>query len=148
MPFGLTNAPASFQHFINDVRWPFLDIFASAYLDDMLMFSETLKEHKKHVRKVLQALSDAGLHLAPEKCEFHKESVKYLGFIITTGGVAPDPAKVATVQEWGTKKSPIRCRMDVQCFLGFAWFYRRFIKAYSRVVLPLTRLTGEHVPFY
>ena len=116
----MTNAPASFQHFINDVLQPVLDIFATAYLDDILIFSETLKEHKKHIRQVLQALSDAGLHLAPEKCEFHKESVKYLGFIITTGGVAPDPAKVATVQEWGTKKSPIHCRTDVQRFLGFA----------------------------
>ena len=96
---------------------------------------------------MLQALSDAGLYLAPEKCEFHKESVKYLGFIITTVGVAPDPAKVATVQEWGTKKSLIRCRTDVQHFLGFSGFYQRFIRDYSRVVLPLTRLTGEHIQF-
>jgi len=96
---------------------------------------------------VLQALSDAGLHLAPEKCEFHRQSVKYLGFIITTEGVAPDPAKVATVQEWGTSTSPIRNKTDVQRFLGFANFYRRFIRDYSRIVSPLTRLTGKDVPF-
>ncbi len=147
MPFGLTNAPATFQHFINDVLRPFLDIFATAYLDDILIYSESLREHKRHVRQVLQALSDAGLHLAPEKCEFHRQSVKYLGFIITTEGVAPDPAKVATVQEWGTDKSPIRNRTDVQRFLGFANFYRRFIRDYSRIVSPLTRLTGKDVPF-
>ena len=147
MPFRLTNAPVSFQHYINDVLRPFLDIFASAYLNDILIFSETLKEYKNHVRHVLEALSDTSLHLASEKCAFHKEFIKYLGFFITIGGVAPDPAKVATVQEWSTKKSPIRCRTDVQRFLGFAGFYRRFIRDYSRVVLPLTRLTGEHVPF-
>ena len=147
MPFWLTNAPASFQHFINDILRPFLDIFISTYLNDILSFLETLKEYKKHVRQVLEALSDAGLHLAPKKCEFHKESVKYLGFILNTGGVAPDPAKVTTAQEWGTKKCPVHCRRDGQHFLGFAGFYRRFIRNYSCVVLPLTRLTGEHVPF-
>ena len=146
MPFGLTNAPATFQNFINDVLRPFLDIFATAYLDDILIYSSTLREHKKHVRQVLQALSDAGLHLAPEKCEFHQQSVKYLGFIITTDGVAPDPAKVATVQLWGTKESPITCTKDVRHFLGFANFYRRFIKDYSRIVAPLTALTGNDVP--
>ena len=143
MLFGLTNAPATFQHFINDVLCPFLDILATAYLDDILIYSESLKEHKRHVRQVLQALSDAGLHLAREKCEFHYQSVKYLRFIITTDGVAPDPAKVATVQEWDTSKSPIACKKDVERFLGFANFYRRFIKSYSRIILPLTRLTGD-----
>ena len=97
MPFGLTNVLASFQHFMNDVLQPFIDIFASAYLDNILISSETLKEHRKHVRQVLQALLEAGLHLAPEKCEFHQESIKYLGLIITTGGVALDPAKISTV---------------------------------------------------
>ena len=146
MPSGLTNVPASFQHFINDVLRPFLNIFATAYLDGVLIYSEMLKEHKRLVRQVLQALSDAGLHLAPEKCEFHKQSVKYLGFL-TTEGVAADPAKVATVQEWGIEKSPIRCRTEVRRFLGFAGFCRRFINSYSRIVLPLTRHTGEDIPF-
>jgi hypothetical protein len=67
MPFGLTNAPANFQRFINDVLYPFLDRFTTAYLDDILIYSETLEEHKDHIRQVLEALSKAGLHLKPEK---------------------------------------------------------------------------------
>src|SRR5215213_2857979 len=102
MPFGLTNAPASFQHFINDALHPFLDRFTSAFLDDILIYSDTLEEHKEHVRQVLKALSKAGLHLKPEKCEFHRTEVKYLGLIISREGIKMDPAKVSTVVEWPT----------------------------------------------
>lgn len=90
MPFGLTNAPMGFQRFINDVLHPFLDNFCTAYLDDNLIYSETLEEHQEHVRKVLEVLSKTGLHLKPEKCEFHKTEVKYLGLIISTEGVKMD----------------------------------------------------------
>jgi hypothetical protein len=100
IPFGLTNAPASFQHFINDVLRPYLDVFVTAYLDDILIYSDNLKQYKKHILKVLEALSKAGLHLKPEKCEFHQWEVKYLGFIILTSGTKIDPVKVATIQEW------------------------------------------------
>jgi hypothetical protein len=72
MPFGLTNAPASFQHFINDVLRPYLDVFVTAYLDNILIYTDNLEEHKKHILKVLEALSEAGLHLKPEKYEFHQ----------------------------------------------------------------------------
>ena len=101
MPFGLTNAPATFQNFVNDVLRPFLDLFVTAYLDDIIIFSENLKNHKRHVREVLGALQKNGLHLAAGKCEFHRTSVKYLGFIISTEGCAPDPAKIETVVNWG-----------------------------------------------
>jgi hypothetical protein len=100
MPFGLTNAPASFQHFINNVLRPYLDVLVTAYLDDVLIFSNNLDEHRKHVLNVLEALSKAGLHLKPKKYEFHQWEVKYLGCIISTSGTKMDPAKVATVQEW------------------------------------------------
>jgi hypothetical protein len=99
MPFGLTNIPASFQHFINNVLRPYLDVFVTAYLDDILIYSNNLEEHKKHVLKVLEALSEAGLHVKPEKCKFYQWEVKYLSFIILTSGTKIDPAKVATIQE-------------------------------------------------
>ena len=135
MSFGLTNAPATFQNFINDVLRPYLDLFVTAYLDDILIFLESLGEHKKHVCQVLGALQENGLHLAAHKCEFHKTSVKYLGFIINTEGCAPDPAKISTVVEWGAgapenkdkdkpdkDQPPLRDIKEVQRFLGFANF--------------------------
>jgi hypothetical protein len=137
MPFGLTNAPADFQRFINDVLHPFLDVFCTAYLDDILVYSETLEDHRAHVRQVLEVLSKAGLHLQPEKCHFHKTEVKYLGLIITADGVKMDPAKVEAVVSW---ESP-RNLHDVRAFLGFANFYRRFIVGYSQVVAPMVALT-------
>jgi len=92
-------------------------------------------------------LSQAGLHLKPEKCHFHEQEVKYLGFIMTTKGIQMDPEKVSCVCGWVTPKNVT----DVQYFLGFANFYRRFIKDYSKVGTPLTRMTkkeaGKHVPF-
>jgi hypothetical protein len=100
MPFGLTNAPTSLQHFINDVLSPYLDIFVTAYLDDILIYSNNLDDHRKYVLTVLEALSEAGLHLKPKRCEFHQQEVKYLGFIILTSRIKMDPAKVATIQEW------------------------------------------------
>ena len=95
--FGLTNAPATFQNFINDVQRTFLDLFVTAYLDDILIFSENLKDHKRHIREVLGALQKNWLHLAGEKCEFHRTSLKYLGFIFSTEVCALDPAKIETV---------------------------------------------------
>jgi len=100
MPFGLTNAPADFQALIYDVLCQFLDDFCTAFLDDFLIYSNTLEEHKKQVYKVLKALLDAGLHLKPEKCHLHKQEVKYLGFIIGTNGVRMDPEKVSCVLDW------------------------------------------------
>jgi len=147
MPFGLTNALSDFQALINNVLRTYLDDFCTAFLDDIFIYSNTLEEHKEQVYKVLKALSDAGLHLKPEKCHFHKQEVKYLGFIITTNGIRMDPEKVSCVLGWETPKTVT----DVQCFLGFANFYRRFIKDYSKVVAPLTKMTkkegGKYVPF-
>ena len=96
---------------------------------------------------MLKALLDTGLHLKPEKCHFHKQEVKYLGFIITTNGIRMDLEKVSCVLGWEVP----RIVTNVQCFLGFANFYRRFIKDYSKVMTPLTRMTkkegGKYVPF-
>jgi hypothetical protein len=143
MPFGLTNAPASFQHIINNVLWPYLDVFVTTYLDNILIYSDNLDKHHIHIQKVLQALSDADLHLKPEKYEFHWQDVKYLGFIISMDGTKMDPTKVTTIQEWLT---PVDIK-DMQSFLGFATFYQHFIRGYSAIVAPLTRLTRKNTAF-
>jgi hypothetical protein len=119
MSFGLTNAPADFQRFINDVLHPFLDIFCTAYLDDILIYSNSLQEHRVHVEQVLQVLSNARLHLNPQKYEFHQSQVKYLGFVIIREGIKMDRQKVLTVEEWEVP----HCVKDIQIFLGFANFY-------------------------
>jgi transposase InsO family protein len=143
MPFGLTNAPADFQRFINDVLAPFLDRFTTAYLDDILIYSNSLEEHREHVRQVLEKLSAAGLHLKPEKCEFYRREVKYLGLIVGIDGIKMDPDKVAAVSEWAVPRKV----KDVRSFLGFANFYRRFVRGYSELVRPLTRLTRKEIKF-
>lgn len=143
MPFGLTNAPASFQHFINDVLREYLDIFCTTYIDDILIYSDTLEEDRTHVRQVLKSLETAGLYLKPEKCEFHVQKTKCLGLIISAEGISMDRAKVATVKEWAAPESV----KGAQSFLGFANFYRRFIKGYSKVVSPLTALTRKGIKF-
>jgi hypothetical protein len=144
-PFGLANAPSTFQRYINWTLRDFLDEFASAYMDDILVFSSGgLSEHRKHVKQVLQRLKDAGLQLDIDKCEFEVQSTKYLGFIIEAGkGIRMDPDKVRAIVEWETPHSV----KGVRSFLGFANFYRRFIKGFSRIVEPLTDITKKGIAF-
>src|SRR5437762_13249976 len=144
MPFGLANAPSSFQNFINDVLRPYLDIFCSAYLDDVIVYSNSLKEHRKHVRAVLSSLKEAGLYLDVTKCEFHVTEVKFLGLIISTDGIRMDPAKTQAVVDW---EQPT-CTKDVQAFVGFANYYRRFIEGFSDICRPMTALSRKDVKFY
>jgi hypothetical protein len=143
VPFGLTNGPSTFQRYINTTLIDYLDQFCSAYIDDILIYSENLEEHREHVRKVLKRLSDAGLQPDIGKCEFHVTETKFLGFIIGTNGVAVDPQKVEIVKDWRTPAS----LKEVQSFLGFCNFYRKFILNYGRVALPLTNLTKKGTAF-
>lgn len=99
MPFGLCNAPSSFQNYINDQLQDYLDNFATAYIDDILIYSNSLEEHKVHVQKVLERLRKANLQIDIDKCEFHVQEVKYLGLIITTRGVRMDPEKLTAIRE-------------------------------------------------
>ncbi len=120
MPFELCNASAFFQHYINDVLQEHLDVFCTAYIDDILVYSENLKEHRAHMKMVLEALCKADLQVDIFKCEFHVKEVLYLGLIVGKNGVRMDPAKVAAIRKWET----LRSVKDVQAFLGFANFYR------------------------
>lgn len=143
LPFGLCNGPASFQAYINHALRGLLDNFCTAYMDDILIFSDNIIDHRRHVKIVLQRLREHGLQLDISKCNFEATSVTYLGLIVSTKGISMDPKKVACVQEWPSPRS-IR---DVQGFLGFANFYRRFIPEFSRLAAPLTNLTKKDVPF-
>lgn len=143
MPFGLTNAPAVFQCLINDVLRDMLIVCCFVYLDDILIFSKNLQEHRLHVRKVLQRLLENRLYVKAEKCQFHAESVPFLGFIIEKGQLRADPAKTRAVVEWPTPSTT----KQLQRFLGFAHFCRRFIKNYSRKAAPLTKLTSSKTGF-
>lgn len=143
MPFGLTNAPATFQAFLNDVLRECLDTVVVIYLDDILIYSSDEDSHTIHVRKVLQLLSDAQLQVNLDKCQFHVTTVEFLGYVISPEGISMDPAKVGAITSWPTPAS-VR---DIQVFLGFANFYRRFIKNFSRIVVPITRLLKKDVAF-
>lgn len=134
MPFGLCNTPGTFQSYINETVRDYLDIFCTAYLDDILVFSEREEEHAEQVRKVLHRLRERGLQLDIDKCEFGVKETKYLGVIITTEGVKMDPEKVRTILEWETPT----CVQEAKSFVGFAGFYRRFIDGFSRLTKPLS----------
>ena len=105
VPFGLCNAPAAFQHLMNDVLREYLNDFLVIYLDDVLIYSETASEHKRHVRLVLEKLRQAGLYAKPEKCQFSVEEVAFLGYLISPHGIRMDPKKVDAVTSWPTLQS-------------------------------------------
>jgi transposase InsO family protein len=139
MPFGLTNAPATCQALINNVLRAHLDVFVIAYLDDILIYSANATEHIQHVRKVLTLLGQAGLRLEPEKCEFHKEEVEFLGCTVGKHGVKMSEEKIRVVKEWPT---PTKVK-EIQAFLGFTNYNRQFIRDYSRIAIPLSNLTKK-----
>ena len=128
MFFSMTNSPATFQTMMNDI---FQDLIAEGiivvYLDDILIFTRTEEEHAKAIRQVLQVLQEHKLFLCLEKCEFCRERIEYLGLVISKNEVSMDPVKVAGVREWPTPEN----KTDVQTFLGFVNFYRRFIQDFS-----------------
>ena len=143
MPFGLTNAPTVFQAMINDVLRDFLDRFVYVYIDDILIYSSDLESHQAHVTQVLQRLLDHKLFVKAEKSEFHAGTISFLGFIVAPGKVQMDPAKISAVADWPTPDG----RKKLQQFLGFANFYRRFIRGFSAIAAPLHALTSSKVRF-
>ncbi len=143
LPFGLVNAPAVFQALVNDVLRDMLNVFVFVYLDDILIFSPSLQVHVQHVRRVLQRLLENRLFAKAEKCMFHAQSVTFLGSVVSAEGISMDPDKVCAVIDWPVPDS----RVALQRFLGFANFYRRFIRNFSQVAAPLTFLTSSKTRF-
>ena len=143
IPWGLTNAPAVFQRFMNHVLGELIDRGVTIYIDDILIYSETEEEHIKLVMKVLTLLREAGLCVALEKSVFHAQTVEFLGYVIGIDGVAMSEEVVKQILDW---KAP-ECLREVQSFLGFTNFYRRFIKSYSKICALLMNLTKKDVPW-
>jgi len=102
MSFGLTNAPTTCQEMINDALRQYLDIFVIAYLDDIMIYSTTLEKHVQHVSQILKCLKKRDLRLKPKKCEFHREKVDFLGFVVERHGIRMDPKKIKAIKEWST----------------------------------------------
>jgi len=128
MPFGLTNAPSTFHDMMNHVLSDILDVGVLAYMD-ILIYAKTEEEHDRLVKEVLTRLQQNGLAVAPEKCVWKTEEVEFLGYMIGRKGIKMSTTKVEAVLSWKKPNS----LTEVQSFLGFANFYRRFIKDYSRV---------------
>src|ERR1700749_3853067 len=140
MFFGLTNSPATFQTMMNNIlRELVKEGHVVIYLDDILIFTDSLEQHRKIVRRVLEILQNHKLYLKPEKCEFERTEIEYLGVIVSHNSMKMDPVKIKGVMEWPEPKSV----KQVQAFLGFTNFYRRFIRGYSEVAKLLTKLTGK-----
>jgi len=139
LPFGVTNAPAVFMNLMNDVFQEYLDDFICVYLDDILVYSENLDEHLRHLRLALDKLRLHKLYAKLRKCQLAETTVDYLGHVISADGFSMENEKVNASRTWTTPQS----KKDVQSFLGIVNFYRRFIRDMAEIAVPLTRLTGN-----
>nr|GEW74451.1 putative reverse transcriptase domain-containing protein [Tanacetum cinerariifolium] len=143
MPFGLTNAPAVFMNLMNRVCKPYLDKFVIVFIDDILIYSKNEKEHKKHLKVILELLKKEKLYAKFSKCEFWIPNVQFLGHIIDSQGIHVDPAKIESIKDWASLKTPTEIRQ----FLGVAGYYRRFIKGFSKIAKSMTKLTHKGIKF-
>ncbi|GJU06563.1 putative reverse transcriptase domain-containing protein [Tanacetum coccineum] len=143
MPFGLTNAPAVFMDLMNRVCKPYLDKFVIVFIDDILIYSKNKKEHEEHLKQILELLKKEELYAKFSKCEFWIPKVQFLGHVIDSEGIHVDPAKIESIKDWTSPKSPTEIRQ----FLGLVGYYRRFIEGFSKIAKPMTKLTQKKVKF-
>ncbi|XP_028802073.1 uncharacterized protein LOC114757247 [Neltuma alba] len=129
--------------YMNRIFRPYLDQFVVVFIDDILVYSKSLAEHEQHLRIVLSILKEKRLYAKLSKCEFWLNEVKFLGHVIAQDGVAVDPSKVEAVLNWEQPKTVT----EIRSFLGLAGYYRRFIKDFSRIAQPLTKLTRMNQQF-
>ncbi|GJV43031.1 putative reverse transcriptase domain-containing protein [Tanacetum coccineum] len=143
MSFGLTNAPAVFMDLMNRVCKPYLDKFVIVFIDDILIYSKSKKEHEEHLRQILKLLKKEELYAKFSKCEFWISRVQFLGHVIDCRGIHVDPAKIESIKDWASPKTPTKIRQ----FLGLAGYYRRFIEGFSKIAKSMTKLTQKGVKF-
>lgn len=143
MPFGLTNAPASFQKLMNELFFEYLDNFVIIYLDDILVYSSTKEEHKKHLEIVMEILKKNNLKLKKKKCEFFAEKIEFLGFVVSSKGIHVEDKKIHAI-------SSLLAPNDVESlrtFLGLVGFYRKFVAGFAQIASPLTDLLKKGAEF-
>jgi hypothetical protein len=143
LPMGLANSPSTFQMTMQRVLGHLMNKCVLIYLDDLLIFSETLEQHVEHVRSVLCALRGAKLYLNADKCHWGQSEVEFLGHVVTQGGVKVDPRKVAAVADWPAPQNIHHLRS----FLGLTNYFRKFLTGYASVVRPLNALLAKGVPW-
>ena len=142
MPFGLTNAPSTFQRLMSMILAG-LSWVTWVYLDDIIIFSQTVEEHLQQLTEVLRRLKEAGLKIKPSKCHLLCKSVRYLGYVVSEDGIAADPEKIKCVNNWPTPTDHESLRQ----FLGFASYYRKFIHHFADITVPLHALTEKTKPW-
>lgn len=142
MPQGVTNAPSTFQRLMEKGMGDIHLKEVLVFLDDLIGYSHTLEEHETRLMHVLNRLRDYELKLSPDKYNFFKTSVRYLGHVVSREGVRTDPEKIRALTTWPRPQN----LKELRLFLGFSGYYRRFIKDYSKVVKPLTNLTAGYPP--
>ncbi|XP_033182627.1 uncharacterized protein LOC113168680 [Anabas testudineus] len=142
MPQGVTNAPSTFQRLMEKCMGDLHLNEVLVFIDDLIIFSASLEEHEKRLLRVLHRLREFGLKLSPEKCKFFQTSVRYLGHVVSEKGVETDPEKISTLKSWPVPRN----LKELRSFLGFAGYYRRFIKDYATIVKPLNLLTRGYAP--
>ena len=144
MFFSLTNSPATFQTTMNDIFKDLIDEgYVAVYMDDILVYTRTIEHHQEVITQVLDMLRKYRLYLKAEKCTCECTTVEYLGLVLSEGRVEMDPVKIAGVRDWPTPMNVT----EVQSFVGFVNFYRRFIPEFSHVASPLHRLTKKAEPW-
>ena len=137
MSFGLMNAPPAFMSLMNGIFKPYLDLFVIIFIDDILIYSKSKKEHEEHLRIVLEVLREKRLYAKFSKCEFWLNSVSVLGHVVSKDGVMVDPSKIETVRNWVRPTNV----SEIRSFVGLASYYHRFLKGYSSIASQLTTLT-------
>ncbi|GJV25922.1 putative reverse transcriptase domain-containing protein [Tanacetum coccineum] len=143
MPFGLTNAPAVFMDLMNRVCKPYLDKFVIVFIDDILIYSRDEKEHEEHLKAILELLKKEKLYAKFSKSEFWISKVQFLGHVIDSRGIHVDLAKIESIKDWASPKTPTEIRQ----FLGLAGYYRRFIEGFSKIAKSMTKLTQKGIKF-
>ena len=143
LSFGLTNESASYQHYINNVLFEYLNDFVQAYFDDVLIYSKTRKKHIEYVHKVFKKLIDVGLQINIEKCEFYVQKISFLNILLFIEDIRINFLKIQMIFAWIT----FTYLKEVQAFVDFCNFYRCFIRNFFKIVRTMLKLTQKDTFF-